>query len=63
MTYYKTQTEAYQVHCQYNDNGTLVTETTTANTRREALQVCRRELKHSDTVSAFATDACGELVE
>lgn len=53
----------YTIHCQYDDNGTLVTETTTTNSRREALRLCEQELKWENTISAFATDIAGDLVE
>jgi hypothetical protein len=53
----------YTIHCQYDDNGTLVAETTTAHSRREALHLCAQELKWENTISAFATDTHGDLVE
>ena len=53
----------YTIHLKYNEDGKTVHETATAETATEALRLCEEELKWESTISAFAVDSDGDLVE
>lgn len=53
----------FTIYLQYNEDGKTVNEIATAETKSEALRLCEEELKWENTLSAYAVDANGDLVE
>jgi len=53
----------YTIYLQYDEDGETVNEIATAETRNEAVRLVEEELKWENTISAYAVDANGDLVE
>lgn len=53
----------YTVHVTYKEDGFTVNEVIDIETKSEALRRCEAELSWENTISAYAVDSNGDLVE